>query len=199
MLNKLKYLCSKGIKYVLCRPSLRDCNIEKTAKVNLNCLLVNTSMGRYSYIGYDCMVTNTTIGSFCSISNKCVIGAPDHPINWVSTSPVFIEGNNFLRKNFSKHKFKDNEATTIGNDVWIGTSCLIKEGVTIGDGAIIGMGSIVTKNIPAYEIWAGNPARLIKKRFDDTVVQKLLNIKWWEWPEMKIIDEAKRFNDISWI
>jgi acetyltransferase-like isoleucine patch superfamily enzyme len=197
MFSKLRYLYSKGIKFVLQRPSFRGCRIDKTAKVNLNSLLVNTTMSRYSYIGYDCMVTNTTIGGFCSISNNCVIGAPGHPVDWVSSSPVFVGGRNFLRKNFSTHEFNDNEITIIGNDVWVGTNCLIRKGVTIGDGSIIGMGSIVTKDIPPYEIWGGNPARLIKKRFDDTIIQKLLNVRWWEWSDEKISDEAKTFNDLN--
>jgi acetyltransferase-like isoleucine patch superfamily enzyme len=195
MLDALKYIYSKGIKFVLLRPSFRGCSIQKSSKVNLNSLLVNVTMGKYSYIGYDCSVTNAKIGSFCSISNNCVIGAPSHPVNWVSTSPVFIRGRNILGKNFSTHEFENNETTCIGNDVWIGTNCLIRSGITIGDGAIIGMGSVVTKDVPPYEIWAGNPAKLIKKRFDDDTIHDLLNIEWWYWSDNKISEEAMRFND----
>ncbi|ABE04565.1 Acetyltransferases [Rickettsia bellii RML369-C] len=74
----------------------------------------------------------------------------------------------------------------LGNDVWIGTESLIMSGIKIADGAIVGARSLVTKNIGAYEIWGGNPARLIKKRFSDEDIEKLLQIKWWDWSDDKI-------------
>ena len=75
---------------------------------------------------------------------------------------------------------------TIGNDVWIGYEAVILSGVTIGDGAIIGTRSVVTKDVPPYTIVGGAPARVIKKRFSDDVIEKLLKIKWWNWPVEKI-------------
>jgi virginiamycin A acetyltransferase len=81
--------------------------------------------------------------------------------------------------------------TVIGNDVWIGNSVTIMPGVHIGDGAIIGTNSVVTKNIEAYSIVGGNPATLIRKRFDDETIELLLKLKWWDWDFKKITLHAK--------
>lgn len=94
-------------------------------------------------------------------------------MSWVSTSPIFHEGNNVLRKHFAEHRVSREENTIIGNDVWIGDNAMVKAGITVANGAVIGMGSVVTKNIGPYEIWAGNPARLIRKRFGEETIKKL--------------------------
>lgn len=99
-----------------------------------------------------------------------------------------------MKKNFARHDFDIFKRTRIGNDVWIGNRVMVKAGVTIGDGAVIGMGSIVTKDIGAYEIWAGNPARLIRKRFDDETIDEIINTQWWNWSDEKISQYAETFD-----
>lgn len=193
---KIKYYFSKLIKK-LHIPAIKDSYIDKTSKVCSGSHLVNVKMGKYSYIGNFCTIVNTEIGNFCSIADYCIIGGANHPINWVSTSPVFHEGRNIMRKNFAKHEFRTTKKTVIGNDVWIGSNCLIKSGITIEDGAIIGMGSVVTKNVGKYEIWAGNPAKFIRKRFDDDKIEQIINSKWWDWDEHKLYKNAIYFNDVD--
>lgn len=152
-------------------------------------------MARYSYVGNNCFMANVSIGSFCSIADRCCIGGAMHPVQRVATSPVFHEGKNILNKNFAMFPCVATEKTVIENDVWIGMGCYIKAGVTVHNGAIIGMGSVVTHDVPAYEIWAGNPAKLIRKRFSEEVIEELLNIKWWDWPEEKIMQCSSCFNN----
>jgi len=84
----------------------------------------------------------------------------------VSSSPAFHRGRNVLGKNFAHHPPEGALDTYIGNDVWIGSNCLVKSGVRIGDGAVLGMGSVLTKDVGDYEVWAGNPAKIIRRRFD---------------------------------
>ncbi|RUX91838.1 CatB-related O-acetyltransferase [Mesorhizobium sp. M7D.F.Ca.US.004.03.1.1] len=86
-----------------------------------------------------------------------------------------------------------NGPTEIGNDVWIGRRAIIMPGITIGDGAVVGAGSIVTKDVAPYAIVAGNPAKLIRNRFTDDQIARLLAIRWWEWSDEKIIAEQPRF------
>lgn len=85
----------------------------------------------------------------------------------------------------------------IGNDVWIGANAIILQGVTIGDGAIIAAGAVVTKDVPPYAIVGGVPAKVIKYRFSDEVILKLLQIKWWDKPEEWIIQKLEKFTDVS--
>lgn len=87
--------------------------------------------------------------------------------------------------------------TKIGNDVWLGIRTIVLGGVTIADGAVIGAGSVVTKDVGPYEIWAGNPARFIRKRFDDETIRKLLESKWWDWDDEKLYREGRTFISID--
>ncbi len=172
---------------------LQEAVVDKTAAICSGVRFYRGKLGKYSYIGNNSFVSDTDIGSFTSISTDCYIGGTSHPTDWVSTSPVFHKWENIMKKNFARHEFEIFKRTTIGNDVWIGNRVMIKAGVKIGDGAVVGMGSIVTKDIGPYEIWAGNPARLIRKRFDDETIDALEKMKWWEWDDNKIEKYAEKF------
>ncbi len=175
---------------------LQDAEVDKTAAICSGVKFYRGKLGRYSYVGSNSFVTDTNIGNFTSISTDCYIGGTSHPIDWVSTSPVFHKWENIMKKNFARHEFEIFKKTTIGNDVWIGNRVIVKAGVTIGDGAVIGMGSVVTKDIGSYEIWAGNPAKMIRKRFDEETIKKLRKIQWWFWDDAIIEKKAKDFNNI---
>lgn len=172
---------------------LQDAIIDKTAAICSGVRFYRGKIGKYSYIGNNSFVIDTDIGNFTSISTDCYIGGTSHPTNWVSSSPVFHKWENIMKKNFARHEFDIFKRTQIGNDVWIGNRVMIKAGVKIADGAVIGMGAIVTKDVGPYEIWAGNPAHLIKKRFDDETINELLKIKWWEWEDQRIEKYAENF------
>jgi chloramphenicol O-acetyltransferase type B len=118
------------------------------------------------------------IGKFCSIATGAkfmMCGTQGHNYNWIAVHPLAGFDDAF----FPGHSWKGD--TVIGNDVWIGAEALIMPGMQIADGAVIASRSVVTKNVGPYEIWGGNPARLIKKRFSDDDIEKLLEIKWWDW------------------
>lgn len=122
-------------------------------------------------------------------------GGATHPTEYVSTSPAFVKGLNGTKRKFATHSSIKTPRTVIENDVWLGTGVYVKGGVTIHTGAVIGMNSVVTHDVPAYEIWAGNPARKIKDRFDDEIKLKLLDSEWWEYDDEKLIAVASYFND----
>ena len=196
MKTTIEYYLSKIIKKLHLR-AIKNCIIHPTSKVCSGSHLINVTMGKYSDVGYDCSILDTKIGSFCSLGSNITIGGPSHTIDWVSTSPVFNENKDHLKKKFAYHKFNYSAFTEIGNDIWIGDKAMIKAGVKVGDGAIIGMNSVVTKNIPPYEIWAGNPAKMIKKRFTDDKIQALLRIKWWEEDEKTLKEMSSLFNNMD--
>lgn len=191
---KPKFYWAKIIKK-LRGSALKNCSIHKTSKIESGSNLVNVKMEKYSFCGYDCDISHCNIGSFSSIANGVVIGGGMHPIEWVGMSPVFYEGKDSVKMKFSEHKRACVKTTDIGHDVWIGRNALIKQGVRIGTGAVIGMGSVVTKDVEPYSIVAGCPAKEIRKRFDDETVSNLLASKWWEFSDEKLVEYAKYFQD----
>mgnify|MGYP003647347507 CR=1 FL=1 len=193
---KLSYFLSKLLKKIQVA-AIKNSTIDPTSKVCSQSHVVDSYMERYSYVGNNCTVNFTSIGMFCSIADNVIIGGDSHPITWGSTSPVFHKGKNILKVNFSNHSFKSTKRTIIKNDVWIGSNALIKSGVVIGNGAVVGMGSVVTKDIGDYEIWGGNPAKLIRKRFDDVTISELLKYEWWKLDVSQLSHIAVNINEIE--
>ena len=188
---ELSYVLGKLLQFVQI-PQIHNSKIDKTSKVRFKSLVVESNIGKHSYISENSTVLYCDIGSFCSVASGCVIGGASHPIDWVSTLPVFEGCSSVLKKKFAEIPYDPYKKTEIGNDVWIGNNSLIKAGVKIADGAVIGMGSVVTHDVGPYEVWAGNPARLIKKRFDDETIGELLQVQWWNLPE----DDLKKYGDL---
>ena len=160
-------------------PAIKNSYIHKSSKIEAGSEISNSKFGKYSFCGYNCNINNTIVGNYVSIANKVSIGGEAHPIDWVSTSPVFYFGKDSIKTKFSDFFRAPSLKTIIGSDVWIGESVLVKQGVTIGNGSIIGMGSIVTKDVEPYSIVAGNPAKLIRFRFDKTIIVRLMSSQWW--------------------
>lgn len=127
------------------------------------------------------------IGPYCSISRGVVLVTGGvHPVAWVSTYPFRIKWD-------MPGAYRDGTPETrgdirIGPDVWIGTDAMIMSGVTVGPGAIIAARSVVTRDVPAYGLVVGVPAKLVRHRFSDAQIESLLKIQWWNWPEEKVRD-----------
>ena len=129
------------------------------------------------YGGYE-IYSDLTIGRFCSIANNVILGLQkdEHPIAWLTTRLFKADWSDKYQHQLNGYK------TVIGNDCWIGRDVIIMAGVTVGDGAIIGARSIVTKNIPPYAIAVGVPAKVIRYRFTPDVIARLIDLKWWQLP-----------------
>lgn len=129
------------------------------------------------------------IGRFCSIAcgAKFLFNSANHTLSSLSTYPfpLFFEEWGLEKKDVMR-AWDNKGDIVIGNDVWIGYKAVILAGVTIGDGAIIGAHTVVTKNVPSYTIVGGVPARVIRKRFSDDIISDLLEIQWWNWSKEKI-------------
>jgi len=193
IIKKIKY----KFKYRDCKIS--NSNIENGALLKKciicdNCdIRKNVSIDENSYINNNSNIMSGKIGKFCSIGYGVDIGMFEHPTDFVSTSP----------KIYKKSSEWDEIASPpiIGNDVWIGSKATILQGVTIGNGAIIAAGSVVTKDVPAYAIVAGIPAKIIRYRFSENIIEKLEKIEWWnkdnEWIEknLELFNHPKRFAD----
>lgn len=133
---------------------------------------------------FDFIGDKLVIGKFCAIANKVtfIMNGANHPLNGVSTYPFYIFGNGWESAAPKPGELPYKGDTHIGNDVWIGYDATIMPGVTVGNGAIIASKSVVTKDVPAYAVVAGNPARILKMRFDDETIARLESLSWWDWP-----------------
>ena len=191
----VKRLIAKGLRAVLQPPALTNSTVGKHTRVCSGTQMNDSSMKPYSYVGHDCFLLAADIDSFVSIADNCRIGGSRHPIERVSSSPVFHAGKNVMKKNFAAFEAPGDERVSIGADVWIGAGATLISGVKIGVGAVIGAGSVVTHDVPPYEIWAGNPARCIRKRFDDDVIAGLLETRWWTLSDAELTRFAPFFDD----
>lgn len=192
--QKVIYYYSKILKK-LRGVSVSRSDIHCTSKIESGSHIVNITMKRHSFCGYDCEIVNTEIGSFCSIASGVIIGGEMHPMDWVSTSPVFYEGRDSVKAKFSEYEREASKKVTIGHDVWIGQNALIKQGVAIGTGAVIGMGSVVTKDVAPYSIVAGNPAGVIRMRFKKDIAERLLASKWWQFSDEELLSFGKHITN----
>jgi chloramphenicol O-acetyltransferase type B len=176
----------------------------------------SVSIGRFTY-GYEKMSikqwgegASLKIGSFCSLAdNLTILLGGNHRVDWATTFPFgHIFKDDLGGEEIYGHPVTNGDVV-IGNDVWVGRNTTIMSGVNVGDGAVIAANSTVVKNIGVYEIWGGNPARFIRSRFDDEIIQKLLSLKWWDWeiasirkvapllsqnPSIEILREISKFS-----
>lgn len=164
-----------------------------------NNTIVKSSIDDFTYMGNNTQILNAKIGKFCSIGSDCKIGLSKHPSEiFVSTHPIFYSrlkqaGITFADKNY----FQEDENVIIGNDVWIGVNSIITGNLSIGDGAIIAAGAVVTKDVLPYSIVGGVPAKHIKFRFSQTEIEQLLKDKWWLKDEEYLRKNFKEFHNIA--
>ena len=156
-------------------------------------------VGKYTY-GYQYLNNNNieSIGAFCSIAEGQLVIPNDHRMDWITTSPIAsLKQFSFTDKDYMSEYISDEDRkVVIGNDVWIGARCIIFEGITIGDGAVIAAGSIIRKDVPPYAV-VGGVDKILKYRFDKDTVNKLLQIQWWNWDDEKIRENVVLMQDVE--
>ncbi|MFQ6793603.1 MAG: CatB-related O-acetyltransferase [Thomasclavelia sp.] len=204
---KNKQLLKKRKVYIAKKTYVDRTNFEGNNKINTNCHITLSEIGKGTYIGKNCNISNTHIGKYCSIGKNLNIIIGTHPSNgFVSTHPAFFSvrkqaGFTFANEDkFDEIKYVDKTnkiCVHIENDVWIGANVSILQGVKIGNGAIIGANALVTKDVAPYTIIGGVPAKVINKRFEDDQIRKLLKLKWWNFDDMHLKESYDLFSDIE--
>lgn len=206
------FLRTKNIKSLFFNSISKDVRYSSTSKIIKSKIIGNVTLGNHSTIvssvitgrvnigdytylsgpniNIHCMLNEVNIGNFCSIARGVQIQEYNHPIDNLSTS--------FINKKFKNSIKIEDEVVSkgsinIGHDVWIGANVIILSGVSIGIGCIIAAGSVVTKNVPDFAIVAGNPARLVKFRFEEKKQIDILSSKWWEKSPSEILLLSKKY------
>jgi acetyltransferase-like isoleucine patch superfamily enzyme len=160
---------------------VRKSTLHDYARLKDYAELIDSELGAYSYISQNSLVNKTRVGKFCSIGHGTYIGLWEHNMA-VSTHSFYLyeTSGNFVKgyKDYDKCAL----TTHLGNDVWVGANSVVLKGRMIGDGAIIGAGSVVTRDIPPYAIAVGNPAKIVKYRFTPEDIAFLLRLQWWHAP-----------------
>ncbi|MEH7172725.1 MULTISPECIES: CatB-related O-acetyltransferase [Priestia] len=172
---------------------VRNSTISNNVVIRRFCKVKNSSIGEYSYLANNVSVINCTIGKYCSIAPNVQIGLGKHPTDRFSTSPIFYSRNNFFKyKMVKENTFSEFESIEIKNDVWVGANAIILDGVKVGNGCIVAAGAVVTKDVPDYAIVAGVPAKIIKYRFNPSMIELFNKVEWWN----KGIQELEKYKHL---
>lgn len=157
-------------------------SVERDTEVSDSLIFQNVSIGKGSYINRGVIRSNTTVGRFCSIGRNVTLAAGDHPLDGLTTHPIAWKSAVRPRRPADTLRSPKRAFTEIGHDVWIGDNVVVMAGVSIGTGAVLGANAVVTKDVMPYSIVGGVPAKLIRMRFRECIVDKLLASEWWTLP-----------------
>lgn len=164
--------------------SVRDCRLGRYTEVGERTELLEVEMDDYSYVVNDSQIAYTTIGKFCSLAAMTRINPGNHPMQRASQAHFTYRASAYFDGEEDEAGFFDwrrSHRVRVGHDVWIGHGAVILPGRNVGTGAVIAAGAIVTRDVAPYTIVGGNPARPIRRRFDESVAARLEALAWWDW------------------
>lgn len=170
---------------------LKGCQLGRYAAIGERVVLREVTVGDFSYFERHAEAIYTTIGKFCSIASNTRLNALEHPIERVTGHKLTYRPNEYFRYLGVDQAFRARrrgKPVTIGHDVWIGHGAVVMPGIRIGNGAVVGANSVVTRDVAPYEIVAGTPARRLRMRFPAAVVRRLEALQWWDWPREKLFE-----------
>ena len=180
--------------------SVRDATLGRYTEIGARTSFIESTMGDYSYVVNDSNVIYTTIGKFCSIAAMTRINPGNHPMQRASQSHFTYRASAYFDDAEDDAAFFDwrrSTPVTIGHDVWIGHGAIILPGRSIGTGAVVAGGAIVTKDVAPYTIVGGNPARPIRPRFPAAIAERLVALAWWDWEHDRLHTALEDFRALS--
>ncbi|MCZ8183591.1 MAG: chloramphenicol acetyltransferase [Beijerinckiaceae bacterium] len=179
--------------------NVRQATLGRYTEIGARTSFVESSMGDYSYVVNDSNVIYTTIGKFCSIAAHTRINPGNHPMHRATQAHFTYRASAYFDDAEDEAAFFDwrrSHAVTIGHDVWIGHGAIILAGRSIGTGAVVAGGAVVTKDVPDYTIVAGNPARIIRRRFPEAISERLHRLAWWDWDHAALRGALEDFRNL---
>jgi phosphonate metabolism protein (transferase hexapeptide repeat family) len=169
--------------------TVRDARLGRYTEIGERTSFAESCMDDYSYVVNDSNIIYTSIGKFCSIAAMTRINPGNHPMDRASQAHFTYRASAYFDGESDDEAFfawRRAHAVTIGHDVWIGHGAIILAGRTIGTGAVVAGGAVVTKDVPPYMIVGGNPARVIRRRFEEPVVERMMALGWWDWDHERL-------------
>lgn len=180
--------------------NVRDAVLGRYTEIGARTVFAESTLGDYSYVVNDSNIIYTTIGKFCSIAAHTRINPGNHPMQRASQSHFTYRASAYFDDAQDDAAFFDwrrSTPVTIGHDVWIGHGAIVLAGRSIGTGAVVAGGAVVTKDVPDYSIVAGNPARIIRRRFPEEIAERLKALAWWDWEHARLRAALDDFRALS--
>lgn len=178
---------------------VRQATLGRYTEIGARTFFAESTLGDYSYVVNDANVIYTTIGKFCSIAAMTRINPGNHPMHRASQSHFTYRASAYFEDAQDDDAFFDwrrSHAVTIGHDVWIGHGAIVLAGRHIGNGAVVAGGAVVTKDVAPYTIVAGNPARVIRRRFPEEIAERLRALAWWDWDHARLREGLDDFRNL---
>jgi phosphonate metabolism protein (transferase hexapeptide repeat family) len=179
---------------------VRQATLGRYTEIGARTAFVESTLGDYSYVVNDSDVIYTTIGKFCSIAAMTRINPGNHPMQRASQSHFTYRASAYFddaQDDAEFFEWRRSTPVTIGHDVWIGHGAIILPGRSIGTGAVVAGGAIVTKDVAPYTIVGGNPARPIRRRFPEDIAERLMALAWWDWEHAFLREALADFRALS--
>jgi phosphonate metabolism protein (transferase hexapeptide repeat family) len=179
---------------------IENSHFGRYTEVAERCVLQETHLDDYSYLMQDCITWSARIGKFANIAAQVRINATNHPIERATLHHFTYRSNDYWpdeRRDESFFDWRREHSVTVGHDVWIGHGATILPGVQIGNGSVIGSGAVVTRDVEAYTIVGGVPARLIRRRFSQEIGERMDRLAWWDWPHEVLRRALPDFRELS--
>jgi phosphonate metabolism protein (transferase hexapeptide repeat family) len=179
---------------------LTACRLGAYTEVGARTQMLEVELGDYSYVVNDSDIAYARIGKFTSIAAMTRINPGNHPMDRASQSHFTYRASAYFEDERDEDRFfawRREQMVTIGHDVWIGHGAIILPGRHVGTGAVIGAGAVVTKDVPAYAVAVGNPARVVRERFADDIATRMQALAWWNWPHGRLGEALPDFRQMT--
>ena len=179
---------------------LKSCRLGRHVAIGERVVLREVTVGDYSYFERHAEAIYTEIGKFCSIAANTRINALEHPLERITQHKLSYRPNEYFRYLGVDEGFRQRrqaKRVRIGNDAWIGHGAVVMPGLTIGNGAVVGANAVVTRDVAAYTIVAGNPARMLRPRFAAEIAARIEALAWWDWPDERLFEAVPDMQGLS--